>query len=149
NNSAASRHATHGSSDLYLLKLKKDGSYDWSMGFGGTGADQLNHILVKSDKILFTSGVSRTADFNPGGSNGLVTINNPNPNDAYNTTFCQYTTTYHAPENITTINKDNVFSCYPNPVDDQLTITAKQGIDHTDISVADITGRILNPGIQK
>lgn len=56
------------SSDVFLVKLKADGSYAWSIVCGGAGDEQVTGLSVDSDGNAYISGFfNGTADFDPSG----------------------------------------------------------------------------------
>lgn len=53
-----------GSADIFLVKLNKDGNFDYAKGMGGTKSDQPYNVFVDNNEKVFIAGeFSATADF--------------------------------------------------------------------------------------
>jgi hypothetical protein len=56
-----------GNTDVFVMKLDANGSLVWAKGFGGTGQDFGNSLVIdKSGGIYITGSFSSKVDFNPG-----------------------------------------------------------------------------------
>ena len=66
-----------GSSDVYICKLKQDGSFIWAKSIGGKYLDIVSALAVdKADNIILTGYFNQTADFDPGpGTTNLTAVN--------------------------------------------------------------------------
>ncbi|MCH7702950.1 MAG: hypothetical protein IID37_14805 [Planctomycetes bacterium] len=55
-----------GSHDAFLGKLDPDGSYEWTVTFGGEDCDQPNSVIVDSETLYVAGHFCETTDFDPG-----------------------------------------------------------------------------------
>lgn len=62
-------------SDIFLAKYETGGAFGWARGFGGTGEDIGTSIAVDPGNtyIALTGSFQLSADFNPGGTLGMLT----------------------------------------------------------------------------
>ncbi len=59
-------HFSNGLYDGYVMKLKPDGSYDWTKTVGGTGLDWIEAVTVDYDQnVYYTGTFNGTVDFDP------------------------------------------------------------------------------------
>lgn len=60
-------HSSHGDSDIFIAKLRADGSYGWAYTVGGLQADEGLALTVDRDGNVFGAGrFRRLVDFDPG-----------------------------------------------------------------------------------
>lgn len=55
-----------GSSDAYVVKVGSDGSYLWTVTFGGEDGDQPNGVAINNESLYIAGYFSETIDFDPG-----------------------------------------------------------------------------------
>lgn len=132
--------AAFNSFDIFLVKLRPDGSYAWSKAYGNRGADEIRSIyLDKKYNIYFTGYIGRTTTFEPG-TGGSVVVNNPNPNDFQNTIFCRYAQVKPIVNRVAGVGK-LALKAYPNPVTEQMIIDGFTTGSRIVPVVTDVTGK--------
>ena len=131
-----------GSLDMFLLKLKSDGSYVWSKAFGANGGDQIKDIyLDKKYNVHFTGFIARTTAFDAG-PGGSAVVNNPNANDLQNTVFCKFSQVKPYTSAVRKVSSGNLFlQAYPNPTSGETTIIGFNVANKTIVAVTDVTGK--------
>ncbi len=65
-----------GGSDVFLAKYDKDGNYQWAKNMGGNDNEVGYSVAVDAANKVYITGTvgSATADFNPGGIGGTLTV---------------------------------------------------------------------------
>ncbi len=119
--------------DIYLARVDSTGAFTWADQCGGSGFD---HIAgIRSNNFgLFLAG-----DFNGTGVFG------PLPSLAGDSTDIFVARIFDAtPEAVRSVSKDNRISISPNPVADELQLTAAGAGSR--YSIYDISGRVINTG---
>jgi len=72
-----------GEFNTFLLKMSKDGQLHWVKGIGGTGANEVNSLLVSGNSI-FLAGIFRGAvDVDPGPGEALLISQRPEWDHTY------------------------------------------------------------------
>jgi len=61
---------SNGATDIFLLKLNKDGNSIWANRYGDTNIDQGNQVVVNKNGIIYLAGLFRgIVDFDPSSTN--------------------------------------------------------------------------------
>lgn len=55
----------NGSRDIFLAKLDASGNYVWGKAIGGTGAENVESVVVHQEDVYITGFFGNTVDFNP------------------------------------------------------------------------------------
>ncbi len=65
-----------GSNDVFLAKYDAGGNFLWAKSMGGTGAEDARAVAIDHAGNVYVTGgfKSATADFNPGGTGGSITL---------------------------------------------------------------------------
>ena len=63
--SGVDEHTSNGNKDVYVYKVKHDGTYEWTRTFGGTGNDYGKSIAISADAVYMTGYFMGTVDFDP------------------------------------------------------------------------------------
>jgi hypothetical protein len=75
-----------GGSDVFIAKYNSSGVYQWAYGFGGTGSDQAQKLVVDASGDVYMIGkFTGTVDFDPGV--GTNTIASTGQDDAFVTKY--------------------------------------------------------------
>lgn len=64
-----------GNADIFIAKYAQNGDYIWAKNIGGSGGSSgANDVALDTNGNVYVTGViNGTADFNPGGSGGVIT----------------------------------------------------------------------------
>ncbi|MEQ9063684.1 MAG: T9SS type A sorting domain-containing protein [Vicingaceae bacterium] len=65
----------NGTDDLFLIKLNKQGKYQWSYGFGSVETDYAVSVSVHGAGVYNTGYVNATVDFDPGPGTDAINTN--------------------------------------------------------------------------
>lgn len=96
---------------------------------GGAGNDQFT-IATKSDGTVWVWGD------NQGGQYGNGTVGNPVYVPTLMTGLC-------ATLSATEFQQENVFTMYPNPVKDVVTLQYDLAVNNAEVTIFDVTGRLI------
>jgi len=58
-------HISNGDYDVFIMKLDENGFYLWTKTFGATQYDEINSVIIKSNKIYYTGKFRGEIDFDP------------------------------------------------------------------------------------
>lgn len=125
-----------GSSDNYILKLDKTGTFEWVVTYGGVDEDQLFELCVDASNNIYTTGAYRgTADFNPG--SGTAASRAVGENDIFIQKITQKTA------NVPELGLGIAVVVYPNPSNGLVHVSFEQPLNDLDITLSDIHGNVI------
>lgn len=132
--------STNGATDVFVLKLTPAGSFLWAKGYGGPGDyEQIQSIEVRGDDIYTVGRMVGTVNFNP---NGYYYLTAGSANSYYPGFFIHKMS--QNPASIRDVAGSLGVSIYPNPAEDQITITlTEKGRSEATVSAFDMQGRML------
>lgn len=66
--------ASNGWGDTFIIKFLPDGTWQWSVGFGGNSWDQINDIAADSGNNIYVTGgsASTSVDYDPGPGTKII-----------------------------------------------------------------------------
>lgn len=145
----ASRHISHlypfdpiRGVDMFMVKLRADGSYAWSKSYGNLQWDEINCIyLDKKYNVYFSGAISKTTDFEPGPGGQVVVNSNSTVYDFPVAVFSKYAQV----KPVTAVPSVNagqlLLHGYPNPANDEVTINGFRTGSRIVPVVTDIAGK--------
>jgi hypothetical protein len=125
----------HGNEDIFVAKYDSVGSLSWARSMGSSATDMGNAIITDIMGDVYSTGLFKgICDFDPNaGVFNLTAISNQ---DAY---VQKLILPIVSVPNSTTVNA----KAFPNPVRDNVNIELDKVYPQTDISLTDITGKVL------
>ncbi len=125
----------HGNEDIFVAKYDSVGSLSWARSMGSSATDMGNAIITDIMGDVYSTGLFKgICDFDPNA--GVFNLSAISNQDAY---VQKLILPIVSVPNSTTVNA----KAFPNPVRDQVNIELDKVYPQTDISLTDITGKVL------